>query len=135
MTRIEIDLNVRVRGNGTRAGFEDVEGPMAVGMKVQVYESESGLGGTGRVTEIDPAKELVVLSVDWASLREVPAAPGGPEAVGVFDNVMRMRASPRLVSGSVIALRYGPANGLLDLQPDFRDARPASNTELVVAAL
>ena len=72
MTRVEIDLNVRVRGNGTYAGFEDVQGPLAVGMDVEVYESESGLTGPGRVTEIDAAKELVFLSVEWGALRETP---------------------------------------------------------------
>jgi hypothetical protein len=73
-TRIEIDLNVRVRGNGTYAGFEDVVGPLAVGDEVEVYESESGLLGKGRVAEIDTVGELVYLSVDWATLTE-QAAP------------------------------------------------------------
>jgi hypothetical protein len=67
-TRVEIDLNVRVRGNGSYAGFEDAAGPLVVGADVEVFESESGLVGTGRVAEIDPAQELVYLSVDWASM-------------------------------------------------------------------
>ncbi|ROQ96791.1 hypothetical protein EDE04_3260 [Streptomyces sp. 2132.2] len=69
-TRIEIDPNVRVRGNGTRAGLEDVTGPLRIGLEVEVYEPESGLVGPGRVTEIDPAKQLVFLSVEWHQLRE-----------------------------------------------------------------
>lgn len=70
ITRIMIDPNVRVRGNGTYAGFEDVRGPVAVGMDVQVYEPEAGIFGNGRVNEIDTGRKLVYLSVDWESLTE-----------------------------------------------------------------
>ena len=68
--RIAIDLNIRVRGNGTYAGFEDVTGPIAVGDQVEVFETESSLVGRGRVTEIDGERELVYLSVDWSSLTD-----------------------------------------------------------------
>ena len=76
-----IDPNVRVRGNGTYAGFEDVNGPMAVGEPVEVHEPESGLVGVGRITEIDGTRKLVYLSVDWSSLTDetTPAAPTGPQ--------------------------------------------------------
>lgn len=76
-TRIVIDPNVRVRGNGTYAGFEDVDGPIAVGEDVQVYEHESGLVGKGRVTEIDRERELVYLSVDWPSLAATTTVTSG----------------------------------------------------------
>jgi hypothetical protein len=65
---IEIDPNVRVRGNETYAGFEDVTGLLEVGEEVTVRESEAGLLGEGRVTHIDLDRRLVYLSVDWASL-------------------------------------------------------------------
>ncbi|MFE6846540.1 hypothetical protein [Streptomyces sp. NPDC057686] len=58
MSRIEIDLNVRVRGNGTRAGFEDVAGPIMEGDEVEVFEPESGLVGPGRITGIDNDKRM-----------------------------------------------------------------------------
>jgi hypothetical protein len=77
-TRIAIDPNVRVRGNATYAGFEDVEGPMAVGEQVEVYEAESGLTGEGRVTEIDAERKLVYLSVDWSSLKDAESGNGAP---------------------------------------------------------
>ena len=78
--RIAIDPNVRVRGNGTYSGFEDVTGPIAVGDEVEVYEAESNLVGLGHVTEIDGARELVYLSVDWSSLTDESAPPRqGPE--------------------------------------------------------
>ena len=67
-TRVEIDLNVRVRGNDTFVGFEDVDGPIAVGETVEVYETESGASGEGRITEIDGDRELIYLSVNWPSL-------------------------------------------------------------------
>jgi hypothetical protein len=78
-TRIEIDPNVRVRGQLTFAGFEDVYGPLRLGQTVEVYEPESNLVGEGRVVEIDIARQLVILGVDWASLR--PEA-GGPPVSG-----------------------------------------------------
>jgi hypothetical protein len=81
-TRIAIDPNVRVRGNGTYAGFEDVAGPIAVGDQVEVYEAESNLVGVGRVTEIDGERELVYLSVDWSSLTDEPA-PTPPSSATV----------------------------------------------------
>jgi hypothetical protein len=77
-TCIAIDPNVRIRGNATYAGFEDVEGPMAVGEQVEVYEAESGLTGEGRVTEIDADRKLVYLSVDWSSLKEAESGNGVP---------------------------------------------------------
>jgi hypothetical protein len=76
-TRVTIDPNVRVRGNGTYAGFEDVTGPMAVGETVEVHEPESGLVGVGSITEIDGDRELVYLSVDWSSLTD-ETTPGTP---------------------------------------------------------
>lgn len=67
-TRIAIDPNIRVRGNGTYAGLEDANGPLAVGDAVEVFEPESGLAGQGSVTGVDNERELVYLSVEWASL-------------------------------------------------------------------
>lgn len=68
LTVVEIDLNIRVRGNQTFAGLEDVTGPLAVGGEVTVRESESGLVGSGTVTDVDAGRRLVYLAVDWASL-------------------------------------------------------------------
>jgi hypothetical protein len=86
-TRIAIDPNIRVRGNGTYAGFEDVTGPIKPGDEVEVYEPESGLVGQARVTEIDAARELVYLSVEWSSLTdeaEPTSEPPGTEPRPVF---------------------------------------------------
>lgn len=66
--KVAIDLNVRCRGNGTVSGFEDVEGILMVGDCVTVHELESGIEGHGRVTEIDNARQLVYLAVDWSGL-------------------------------------------------------------------
>ncbi len=68
MATVDIDLNVRVRGNQTVSGFEDVSGLLAVGDVVEVREPESGLHGRARVTDIDVAKRLVYLAVDWPEL-------------------------------------------------------------------
>ena len=71
--RVRIDPNVRVRGNRTLVGFDDVEGfdaaTLHIGEAVTVYEPEAGLRGFGSVIEIDPDKRLVILGVDWPSLR------------------------------------------------------------------
>jgi hypothetical protein len=55
-TRIEIDLNVRVRGGQAFAGYEDTDGAVAAGDAV--------------VTEVDRERRLIFLAVDWQSLRE-----------------------------------------------------------------
>jgi hypothetical protein len=75
-TLVQIDPNVRVHGNDTYAGMEEVVGPVAVGAEVRVTEPESGLVGWARVTHIDAARDLVYLALDWASL-----APAPPEEV------------------------------------------------------
>jgi len=71
--QVEIDPNVRVGGNGTCAGFEDVHGGDPATMKrwdrVRVFEPESGLEGPGRVERVDHARKLVFLQVDWLLLR------------------------------------------------------------------
>lgn len=66
--RVAIDPNVRVRGDQVFAGLEDVTGPVAAGDRVEVYEPESGLAGEGTVTEVDLARGLLFLSVNWPSL-------------------------------------------------------------------
>lgn len=95
MTRVAIDPNVRVRGNGTYAGFEDVSGPITVGDHVEVYEAESNLVGQGRVTEIDVKRELVYLSVDWSSLSD-EASPRLPEAGTTAGHVLFLPVSTAL---------------------------------------
>lgn len=70
-TRVEIDPNVRCRGNQTCTGLEDCHGPIAIGNEVTVYESEAGIEGWGRITDIDYDKRLVWLRVNWAGLREM----------------------------------------------------------------
>jgi hypothetical protein len=68
--RIAIDPNVRVHGNETYAGYEDVTGNsgMVLGETVEVHEPESGICGLGQITELDSEKRLIYLAVDWSSL-------------------------------------------------------------------
>jgi hypothetical protein len=68
-TRIRIDPNIRVRGNHTLAERHDVDGPILVGTAVEVYEPEADIVGNGRVVEVDTDRDLIVLAVDWPSLR------------------------------------------------------------------
>ena len=101
--RIEIDLNVRVRGGQTFAGYEDVDpstvtrarashadGPVGHGDKVLVcaddiigdalvigerviaFERESGLACDACIADVDGARRLVYLKVDWQSFRDDP---------------------------------------------------------------
>jgi hypothetical protein len=72
--RVTIDPNVRVRGNQTYAGLEDVHGTIAVGSHVEVYEAETGLIGPAEVTDIDHQRQLVYLAVDWEQLHAQPAS-------------------------------------------------------------
>jgi hypothetical protein len=72
IARVAIDPNVRVRGNQTYAGFEDIQGTVVAGSHVEVYEPESGLTGPAEVTDVDHERRLVYLAVDWGQLREQP---------------------------------------------------------------
>jgi hypothetical protein len=68
-TEIMIDPNVRVAGNETFSGFEDVRGPMPVaGQHVVVREPEGDLIGAGVVTRLDQAARLIYIAVNWPSL-------------------------------------------------------------------
>ena len=69
LVRVEIDPNIRAKGNQTLADYGDADGPLSVGKPVRVYESEAGIAGDGVVTEIDEQKRLAILRVDWPSLR------------------------------------------------------------------
>lgn len=69
MTRIEIDLNVRVRGNLTYSGYEHADGPLSEGEPVTVYEPDSGLAGSGCIVELDDDSRIVYIAVDWTSLQ------------------------------------------------------------------
>lgn len=72
--RVAIDLNVRVRGNQTYAGFEDADGPLAAGDKVAAFEAEAGVQADATVTEVDEGRRLVYLAMDWHSFRDAPEA-------------------------------------------------------------
>ena|SRR5258705_8594059 len=77
-TEIMIDPNVRVAGNETFSGFEDVRGPMPVkGQRVVVREPEADLVGDGVVSRVDRTARLIYIAVDWPSL--VPSLPPTPE--------------------------------------------------------
>lgn len=75
MARVEIDLNIRVRGNWTLADISDADEPVVAGQAVEVFEPESGVVGTGRIEEVDLKRRLLFLSVDWANLRESAITP------------------------------------------------------------
>ncbi len=67
--RITIDPNVRVNGNRTYAGYEDISGgTVNVGDRVRVWEPESGVAGFGTVVECDDERQLIYLDVNWSAL-------------------------------------------------------------------
>lgn len=73
--RIEIDPNVRTKGNRTYTGYEDVVGGVIpqVDEHVIVFESESGVEGPAQVFAIAAVERLIYLTVDWQLLRAVSA--------------------------------------------------------------
>jgi hypothetical protein len=69
LTEILIDPNVRVAGNLTFSGFEDVRGDMpAVGDLVTAREPEANLVAVGAVDRVDEHDQLIYLVVDWKTL-------------------------------------------------------------------
>lgn len=80
--RVAIDLNVRVNGGQTCAGFEDVDPPGCVlfpGQKVTVFERETGIEAPATVVSLAYATALVYLGVCWDGFREPPEAADDPE--------------------------------------------------------
>lgn len=103
--RVAIDPNVRVRGNQTYAGLEDVQGTVVAGSHVQVYEPESGLTGPAEVTEIDHERRLVYLAVDWGKLRE-PARPAHPWLAFLRERILpRVEGLRREIQSALSARR------------------------------
>lgn len=92
MARVRIDPNVRVRGNGTYSGVEDVYGVLVQGDEVVVFEPEANLVGKGRVSEIDLERQLVYLAVDWSSLQVQESGDLGEEAEDVLQSVGQVLA-------------------------------------------
>lgn len=97
-SRIAIDPNVRVRGNETYAGFEDVEGVVGVDDDVEVWEPEIGLTGLGRITDIDADRRLIYLAVDWASLRLAPIRQAVRANVTVYSSHPQVASALRAIN-------------------------------------
>jgi hypothetical protein len=115
--RVGIDLNVRLRGGLTYAGFEDSSAPLAVGEHVRVYERESGLEGPGEVVEVDEATRLVYLKVAWAELREPLWMDDRPSGVEDLMTVLCARPQP----GPLAALyRSSTSSGIHEVSPAAR---------------
>ncbi|ETW25867.1 hypothetical protein [Mycobacterium gastri] len=69
MTEIMIDPNVRVAGDLTFSGYEDVRGPLPIaGQQVLVREPEANLVAVGIVRRVDENDRLIYIAVDWARL-------------------------------------------------------------------
>ncbi|KAB1110783.1 MULTISPECIES: hypothetical protein [Micromonospora] len=95
LARVEFDPNVRVYGNGTYAGIEDVHGVVSLGDEVVLYEPENQIEVQAWVTEIDLHSKLVYFKVDWSSLRAMEE----PRATS---------AEPEVTSWAVVAGNYMP---------------------------
>lgn len=76
MIRIVVDLNVRVQGHRTYAGFEDVVGatdpdhPVAVGDKVLAWEREDDIVTDATVCAVDEGCRIIYMDVDWHGFRD-----------------------------------------------------------------
>lgn len=71
LMRIAIDPNVRVEGNQTYGGFEDLFGDvdvLQVGDWLTVMCQETDIEGNAKVTRIDHESRLIYLAVDWKTL-------------------------------------------------------------------
>lgn len=83
MIRIAVDLNVRVQGHRTYAGFEDVVGAanadhlVAVGDKVLAWEPEDDIVTDATVCAVDEATRIIYLDVDWYAFRDASTGQSG----------------------------------------------------------
>lgn len=130
LTRVEIDLNVRARGTQARVGFEDADGPLQPGQTVEVYESETGLTGTGTVTAINTSTRLAWIAVEWPKLRTSDRTETGVTIATAQAGGGVAEDSPADTTGAQIAYRiraelvcchiYDRVNGTRELT--FRQA-------------
>lgn len=78
-SRVRIDPNIRIGRHMTLVDFADFtefvdpDGTLAPGEPVTVFEPEADIEGDGVVVGLhaDPDRTLVVLTVDWLSLKPV----------------------------------------------------------------
>lgn len=77
--RIAIDLNERDRQGRSRAPLASASGPVAAGGdEVLVVEPSDGIVGDAVVAEVDEARGLLRLDVDWHSFRDDPETTEDP---------------------------------------------------------
>jgi hypothetical protein len=73
MIHAVIDPNVRIKGDRTYTGFEDLHldgrDMVVPGDHVRAIEYESGASCVATVHEVDTARRIVVLEVPWAYFR------------------------------------------------------------------
>jgi hypothetical protein len=67
---VAVDLNVRIGRYGTYSGFEDVQGEMPKQWDfVLAWEREDNIVTNGIITEIDPDRKLIYLTIAWGEWR------------------------------------------------------------------
>lgn len=70
LPRVPIDLNDRSHGGLTRARLAAASAPVVPGDAVMACEPEEGVVALAHVRQVDADKGLILLEVDWASLRD-----------------------------------------------------------------
>lgn len=72
VTQILIDPNVRVEGNETFAGFEDVRGSLpSEGEQIIAIVEDTDVVGLAHVTRVSPEDRLIYLAVEWDRLAPI----------------------------------------------------------------
>jgi hypothetical protein len=94
MRRIQIDLNRRNASGQTPARYAGLA--PALGEAVIAYEPEDGVCVDAAVAHVDPYRSVVLLAVDWESIRE-----DGP-------NVWARISTSRGTVGERSIPQYGP---------------------------
>jgi hypothetical protein len=68
MRRVQVDLNRRNAAGQTPAKYS---GPRpATGEQVVAFEPEDGVRASAVVVAVDPIRSIVILDVDWSSIRD-----------------------------------------------------------------
>lgn len=76
-TKVNIDLNIRVRGQLTYTGFEHIQGDLpSVGDSVLAVEPEDGIQAPAIVVDLDEKRHLIYLAVAWREFTERPVISG-----------------------------------------------------------
>jgi hypothetical protein len=125
---VEVDFNVRARGDLVRARLSKVRGDVSIGDTVIVIEPFEGLRGRAVVDQIDIDRGFVYLAVDWASVHPPTSEEQGVGTVSAIAEAERLAGPQYRVVFHDLRAEFGggvAGGGLFGWQPTATERAPS----------